>query len=150
MFVKTFLTCVFVLASCTSPQRGGSVSSQEKNDLNYAAKYETIAIERYKERIEYIFNESKTHVLCMKTSKPTTKMPKSTVSFFVFDLNSEKIVFEDAIADGSLRWINDRQLEIVQKTGTVSKKDPDRRQGYLFDLDTGKKLELSKNNVEIK
>ena len=150
MFVKTFLTFFFVLTSCISSQPGAGVSSQEKKEPAVMTKYEMIAVEKFTDHIDYVFNETKTHVLCMKTNKATPKMPESTVTFFVYELQNEKIVFEESVADGSVHWITDRRLEIVQKTGTVSKNDPGRRLVYLFDVDAGKKIEVPKNSIELK
>jgi hypothetical protein len=151
MIVKTFLTFLSLLVSCTSSPRGGGASIQEKKEPVVMTKYEMIAVEKFKDHIDYVFNETKTHVLCMKTNKATPKMPESTVTFFIFELKNEKIVLEESIVDGAVRWVNDRQMEIIQRTGTVSKNDPDRTKSYLFDLDSGKKTELPKdNNLESK
>ncbi len=142
MLVKTFLTCVIVFASCTSSPRGGSASSQDMKDSASVAKYETIAIERYKDRIEYVFNESKVFVLCIHSNKPTAKMPESIVSFFVYDLKMNRVILEESIRDGSVRWIDEQRIEIVQKTGTVSKEDQSRVQRYVYDVMTQKKTEI--------
>lgn len=150
MFVKIIFTfLLLILVSCTSAKKSNSAVSQEKNDtLPAVEKYKTLAVEKYKDQIDYVFNQSKTHVLCARTSKPTPKMPENNVSFFVFDLNHENIIFEESIVDGSVTWINNRQLEIIQKTGIISGENPDRRHGYIFDVESKTKTDLLNKSTE--
>lgn len=144
MFVKTFLAFLLIGLSCTSAHKKGEAASQDQPGSSpNTAKYRKIAEEKYKDHIDYIFNESKTHVLCVRINKSTPKIPESAFSFFVYDLKNDRIIFEDSIADGSVHWTSDHLLEVEQKSGTVSKENPIRSKRYGYDVVTQKKIEIS-------
>lgn len=114
------------------------MSSSKKTSAASAAagQYKIAATEKYGEGVEYYFNESKTHVLCLKQAKVklSPAMPQNPLRFFVYDLNAEKIIYEDSLEDGSVRWINDSQLQISLIPGIVSGDEDPEDFTYLYDV----------------
>ena len=107
-------------------------------------RYKVLSAQKYGEGAEWIPNAPKTAVLCMKRSKPTTELPQHRVSFFVFDVAAERVVFEDDIPNGSVGWKDDQSV-IVEIVPGIERKDelsPSPRHGYLVDVRTGKTREL--------
>lgn len=103
-------------------------------------KFKVMAIEKYKDNIAYVFNESKTHVLCIKTVKPTTAKPLETIRFFVYDLKNETVVCEENYSNGTVRWFDDRAIQVSYSLG-VDSKDPSVPHAgtYIFDIITKQK-----------
>ena len=147
---KTIIMFLTILVSCTSAKKTSVASQENQHGSPAVEKYKTLAMEKYNDRIDYISNESKTYVLCSKTNKSTPKIPQNSLFFFVYDLKNDRVVIEESVVDGSVTWISDHQIEIIQKTGIVTKDNPDHRQGYIFDLNTGEKSTLSKKALNLK
>lgn len=104
-------------------------------------KYRSLAVEKFKENIDYVYNESKSFVLCVSAAKPTALKPQNSIRFFVYDINNDAIVMEESLTDGSARWINDRSIEVRYALG-VDSKDPavPHSGSYLFDVLTKEKI----------
>lgn len=109
-------------------------------DENTAA-FKKLASDKYGKDVIYYYNSDSTFVLCSKTSKPTPRMPQNTIMFFLWDIRQNQIKLEESLVDGSVRWISNTQLQIVEHTGTVSKENPENRMVYVFDTATGKRTE---------
>lgn len=139
MIVKTFLTSLSLLISCTSSQPGGGASIQEKKEPAMT-KYEMIAVEKFKGHIDYVFNETKTHVLCSHSDKANAMNPRRTVSFFIYDLTKDTVLYEDAVGDGSVKWKNDHQVEILTKIGVITPGHQSNIIRTLYDLHLQKKI----------
>ncbi|MBL7959684.1 hypothetical protein JNL27_05525 [bacterium] len=141
MFTKTIVMFLAILVSCTSAQKSNSSAFQEKQDLSPAVeKYKTLAMEKYKEGIDYVFNESGSFVMCVHAAKPSAEHPQKTISFFVYDLKNEKILYEESVGDGSVKWKNDVQIEITSKIGIITPSHQSNIIHYVYDVSTQKKL----------
>ncbi|KAB2878692.1 hypothetical protein F9K33_12075 [bacterium] len=123
-----FLIIIFLVFSCAS-----SKEAQEK--------YKSLAIEKYKENVDYVYNESKSFVLCVNASKPTALKPLHRVRFFVYDIKNDAIVMEETVVDGSVRWINDHAIEVSYTLGLDSKDPAVPHFGtYKFDVITKQRI----------
>ena len=131
---KMLTAILFIITNaCASAPK----NVQEKTN---AEKYQTIAESKYQTGIEYLFNETRTHVLCRHAEKPTTMKPQHRVSFFIFDVKSDSLSFEESLPDGMVAWKNARQVEVTAYPGMV-KKDDSPLPGYVYDVVTGKKID---------
>ncbi|MBL7995664.1 hypothetical protein JNM05_09860 [bacterium] len=129
-----FLITSFLVFSCAS-----SKEAQEK--------YKSLAIEKYKGNVDYVYNESKSFVLCINAPKPTALKPLHTVRFFVYDTKNETMVTEETVPDGSVQWINDHAIKVSYSLG-VDSKDPavPHSGSYIFDVMTKEKISQKTEN----
>jgi len=64
------------------------------------------------------------------------------VQFFVYDLKNEKVLFEDSLANGSVKWLNDYQIQVSTVPGIVTEdEEVDKKlMGYIYDVKLQRKL----------
>ena len=142
IFCRTLLTAfLLVFTACRAREIARSESP--------IAQYEVLARQKYGAGVEYVFNSSKTAILCVKKSKPTQLYPQQQVSFFVYDITDRRILFEDEIPNGSVGWKDEYSalVEVVPGTEKGEENSP-RRHGYLFDLRTRKTRDLENTPVQ--
>jgi hypothetical protein len=115
-----------------------------------AAHYQTLAAQKYGQGTEFLFNDTKTAVLCLKKSKPTAKNPQHQVSFFVFDLSIDSMIFEDEIANGSVSWKDHLTVLVNTVPGIVKSDEPlaGQKSGYIFDLRSRKTRSLDASSIQ--
>ncbi|HCA81825.1 MAG TPA: hypothetical protein DEP53_19005 [Bacteroidetes bacterium] len=123
-----------------------SCSSKEARSLEMTGeRYKVLSAQKYGGGAEWITNAAKTAVLCLKRAKPTAQLPQHRVSFFIFDVVADRVVFEDDVPNGSVSWKDDQSVIVETVPGIEEKKDdvsPPARHGYLVDIRTGKTREL--------
>jgi hypothetical protein len=133
-----------LLVSC------GSSRLDLKESESQPARYQAMAFQKYGRGTEFVFNESKTVVLCLTRSKPSAIHPQQQVSFFVFDLSSDTTIFEDEIVNGSVDWKDSFTLLVSTIPGMVKSEESSAGQmsGYIFDLRSRKKRSLDASGVQ--
>jgi len=124
-----FVLALLILPACVS-------SSKPPASVKATENYKTLATEKYGEGVDCTFNESKTHVLCLKREKVklSPAMPQNPLRFFVYDLHNEKIIYEDSIEDGSVRWISNSELQISIIPGIISGDENPEDFTYIYDV----------------
>jgi hypothetical protein len=112
-----------------------SMREVEKGDIRKAG-YESLAVQKYGQGVEFIQNSSGTTVLCVKRSKPTQLNPQQKIEFFVYDVKAKHLLFEDSISNGSVGWSDDFSIVVTIVPGTVRDDDktPAAHPGYIYDL----------------
>lgn len=129
--------------SCATAQK----AEQERPQAQES--YKTLATEKYKDDIHYLFNGSGTHVLCIRQPKPTPELPQQRADFFIYDLSTNEIILEDEISNGSVTWRNEHQLQVTLTPGTIKSEDEQgKAAGYVFDLRSKKKTDLHANELQ--
>lgn len=119
---RLVLIAGFLMFSCTA-----SKEAQEK--------YKTLAVEKYKGNANFIFNESKSFVLCQSVPKSINLV--NSIRFFVYDIKNDAVVIDETYADGAVRWINDHAIEVTYHLGVASKDPSVPHSGkYIFDIIT--------------
>ena len=123
------IVALLLLPACAS-------SSRPPASARAAENYKNLALAKYGEGVEFIFNESETHVLCLKQNKVklSPALPQDPLRFFVYDLQNEKIVYEDSIEDGSVNWISNSELQISIIPGIVSGDENPEDFTYIYDV----------------
>lgn len=137
-----FLITIFI-SSCSNYNDGYKTKDQK-------APYKKIAKEKYSDNINYMFSPDSAFVVSYKTEKQTTDNSTPQSKFFIYDLNNNKVVFEDDSRSDKIEWINNIQLRVLKRPGiiTVDPKKNLKLLGYIYDLKKNKKLPLTgtKNN----
>ncbi len=60
--------------------------------------------------------------------------PFATVRFFVYDLVKDEVVFEDAVARGTVVWQTESQLKVSSVPGIIRGEKNAGVQGYIYDV----------------
>jgi len=131
MFYKLIILSALVI-TCASRQ----ISK------NNQPSYVRIATEKFLNDIIYVFNPAKSHVLCVKSSKSTQRFLYPPLVFFIYDIRNEKIVYGESLNNGSIKWVNDTQIEVSLIPGVVSglEEIDKKARGFVYDLTTHKKI----------
>jgi len=131
---------LFFLTGCA-----GSVTTQDEH-LVFLKK---LASERYGTATRFIFNSDKTFSIAVKQEKASAQNTNPLLQYFVFDLEKEKIVFEDDVPGGSIFWKDNDRVEVRATPGIVQINDGNNLYGYIYNVISGTKSELnpvSENN----
>lgn len=139
-YISAMVSIVALLSCGTGDVTKGEVQGEE---------YKSLAFQKYGQGADLIRNTSGTAVLCVKSSKPTQLQPQQQISFFVYDISTRTVLFEDNLPNGSVSWMDDVSVVVTVIPGTVKDDDktPSARQGYIFDLRSRKTRDLESVNV---
>ncbi|MFH0990319.1 MAG: hypothetical protein V1799_09940 [bacterium] len=123
-YVKTFLLfLILVISGCSS-----------KKAAVHETAYQQLAYERYGERVEYLYNQSRSHVICLTKNEVTPKLPQQHLRFFLYDIAANTILLEDEIQNGSIAWKNNWLVVAIIIPGTVKIDEEDKPQGWQYDV----------------
>ena len=131
--IVIFILAVFSFNDCCSSD---TISSQKNN----APVYKSIAESEFGSNYKVIFNTDSTYLIVTSSSNKTTSGLDSPLKFFVFNLSENKIVFRENLPNGSVKWINDRQVKVSTEPGIVSGKEEKNSTGYTYDVILKKKI----------
>jgi hypothetical protein len=128
----------------------GSSRRDFRESESGVAHYQTLAAQMYGQGEEFSFNDARTAVLCLKKSKPTAKNPQQQVSFFVFDLAIDSVIFEDEIPNGAVGWKDDLTILVSTVPGTVKSDEglAGQKSGYIFDLRSRTTRDLDPSSIQ--
>jgi hypothetical protein len=137
------VAAIFMLISC-----GASRQDFKEPGLG-TEKYKEVAFQKYGSGVEFLFNENRSAVLCLKKTKPTAEHPQRQVAFFVFDFSTDTTIFEDEIANGTVAWKDNSSVLVTTVPGIVKSDDPPggKLSGYIFDLRSRKTINLDASGV---
>jgi len=142
MTVSDFLVIAslsFFFYSCSTTKKTTKIESQT---LAAPPKtFQSIASEKYQEPSEFKFNAEKTHVLCV-AKQAQNRRP--SLRFFIYDLNSNRIIWEDSQPGGKIKWLNSHQIEVQTHPGIVhGNEEKSGLTGYVYDLKLKRKIKKS-------
>jgi len=128
----------------------GSSRKDIKEPDSRALRYRSTAVEKYGPGVEFLFNEARTAVVCLKKSKPTLLLPQQQVAFFVFDLLSDSIMYEQNIPNGSVEWKDNFSILVNITPGNEKAEDvtPPTRYGYIYDIRIRKTREINSSPIQ--
>lgn len=139
IFYQILFIASFLLLSCASAHKTQDAQTPME-------RCKQLAAEKYKTDVEFLIGENKDFVLCRTLSKSTALQPQQSVLFFVYDLKNDVVVIEESYADGSVRWLDGRAIEVNYHLGVASK-DPSVPHSvtYVFDLITKQRSNSTKD-----
>jgi hypothetical protein len=122
-----------------------AVEFPQSSELSPEPSHEAVARRKYGDRVEFVFDNSRSYVICVagedKSRSPFPRFSRR-LTFFVYDLASEQIVFEESIENASVSWEEDTLLKVSVTPGIVQMEEP-KEYGYLYDVVARQKLPLS-------
>lgn len=103
MFRILAIALVVFLGSC-SAVRVSTVTEDENIHLT--------ATEKFGERYTIFANESESYfIVLQKTKKLTDLFPD--IHFFIFEQETQTVVFDDVLKQGSIQWISDKEISTI-------------------------------------
>ncbi len=137
-FSRAWLLMAVLLSGCGGKE---SIRTEQRRQ-----NVETLAAAKFGRGAEILPNSTGTAMLCLKRSKPTQLNPQQQVSFFVYDVASGSILFEDEIPNGSVGWGDDVSVVVTVVPGIVKSDEntTDEHHGYIYDLRLRKTRELGR------
>ena len=135
----TWLLLLFGISSCAGTGDDLRKAPAEK-------PFERIANEKFGQGVSFAPNPSGPLVLCYRARKPTSQAPQRTIDFLVYDVASDKIVYEESLPDGEVAWKDGRHLQITIRPGIIPGEDAQQQPvSYLVDVLTHQRTPLSED-----
>ena len=128
-----FISLVFVIG-CSAP---------EKTFKDGEIILKKLSAEKLGSPIQIFYNSDSTFALNIRQDKSSSRNPNPSLNFFVYNIKIAKIIFEDSVPAGSAAWINNDEIEVRLTPGIVSSNDANRLFGYIYNVKSGKKSDLS-------
>jgi len=121
-----------------------AASHLETPPITDSVPYQVLANQKLHSNIHYRFNEDRSLVLCISQAKPTPQIIHPPLRFFIYDVAAEKVVFEDSLANGEVKWLDSHRIAVRTIPGIVRVEElAGQVSGYIFDTKTGKKVKQS-------
>jgi len=129
---------VFIVYACS----GASQSAIEN-----ASAIEKTVSDKLGSEYQPLYNQSKTHVLYIQRGNETPANPSPLLKFLLYEIKGGKLLMDESVPAGSVKWLNDTQIEVTWVPGMVTANDAGRTPGYIFDVTTGRKIESSESSI---
>ena len=133
---------LFILINaCSSKEASGEL-------LQNKPTYKKIAEEKFNKDYMVIFNNDSTYLIVYFFPKNVTKRLNPPLIFFVYDTNNKKVIFQDNLTNGEVKWKNNRQIEVSTIPEIVTGDDEKNKElfGYVYDVNTQRKLTEENKN----
>ena len=142
MKIRVVLLILYFIVSCKSVE-----TDKKENQLEAlnTEKLTLIATEKYEKNFTLEYNSNKDFALCIHKNKSNIPGPES-INFFVYDLISNKITYENNISKGSVSWQSEYEIKLEEIPGTIQK-NMTSTNVYILNIKTNSKTKL---NGEVK
>lgn len=136
---NALLILFLLLAGCSVTQK--TLTRQE-------SVLKKLSLEKFGTSSRLIYNSDKSYSIVVKQEKSTAKNPNPLLQFFVYDIGKDKIIFEESIPAGKIKWRNNRQFEVTITPEMISTEDSNKLYGYIYDVDLGTKTDLNSQSIK--
>lgn len=134
--LQMFLLLIsFITIGCSTCNCGKD--KPEITDEQRAENFHKIAREKYGDNYKIENNETKEYYLVTNFVKSATDL---SIKFFVYEIKSEKILLEDFIKSGSVKWVDKYLLDVQIHPGIVKKNDSTDDIGYFYNAEINQKI----------
>lgn len=100
------LAVLLLMGACASTEEAQSINEQPGYLVEAATRYgKTAFIDTYE-------NKAGTYMLVAHHLKPTAEQPLPMVSFFVYDLEADSVVFSETNIKGEVAWYDNRYVQV--------------------------------------
>ena len=123
------ISLVVFLVSCKTLKL--STETQEEN-------IDLAATEKFGERYAIFPNESESYfIVLQKTKKLTALFPD--IHFFIFEQETQTLVFDDILKQGSIEWISDKEISTISISEERDKNGLRVKEQYTYNVETKNK-----------
>lgn len=130
------LAVLLLMGTCAATEDAQSINEQPGYRIEAATRYgDTAFIDTYE-------NETGTYVLVAHHLKPTAEQPLPMVSFFIYALEADSVVFSDTNVKGEVAWHDNRYVKVDVTPSVVP--EPGNNEAllpfYFVDVYTGTRV----------
>jgi len=135
------LTFTSFLISCASNEKTPE-NSEQTIKQKPTSKVELLAAEKFENHYVIQNNSSNTFALCVNKIIGSDHLFRNAINYFIYDLSNEKLIHEELIASGNVKWLNDHQIQITIIPGIVKgdEKGEGKPAAYIYDVKLKKKI----------
>lgn len=112
-----------------------SVTSKTKA-VQESTAYITVAKEKLGDEVKFAFNKDRSYVLCQ--TEPADNPDNPSFSFLVFSMEDEKVVLEQNVRSGSVKWLSDMEIEVFSTPGFMRNDQSRDDFTQVYNVATGK------------
>ena len=105
--------------------------------------YKAISEEKLQAPVEYTFSADSTYILAISEKKGTPQHPQNNIKYVVHNLETNEVVLEEALDNGSVSFYSGHELKIVLIPGIMRADQTIDDHTYIYDLRTKEKRPLS-------
>ena len=128
-----------LLAACAKKMNQAPVALV----LSPEEKVTQLGTQLYKKDFSLDYNKEKTVVCIAKSIKRRPSDPFATLSFVLYHLESEEILFEEIIPKATGKWLNNKEFQITTVPGRVpDRKSATQKTGFIYDVRNKSKRKL--------
>jgi len=109
---SVYIIIALFITSCGASKNNSAAQNDKGN-------YKKLAVEKLGESITYSMNEAESYVLCMSEVKGTVKQPRNQISYVIIRVDNNRISLEDKIDGGTVRWYNEKMIEVFRTPGIM-------------------------------
>lgn len=129
ILILSVILLIFMAFKCSDPEKVEKESGTKVDTL----KLKELATERFNEQFIIMKNQSGTYALVIEGQKGKMKSPVNLKSrYFLFDYNSNRIIFEDEISNASVNWTNDSLITVSRPLGIVIKESDSKTSSVVY------------------
>lgn len=130
-----FVLIMLVISSCSANKKTTNTNTSKQN----TEAYKKIATERFGNNVVFELSPNKSYMLCAKKYSDNDTNPNRLCDFFVMNLKTQKIEYEDKIHSCKISWHTDHKLKLVKHRGIAVSPMDDGKDIYIYNLKTHKK-----------
>lgn len=134
-----FLMVVIVFLVFSSCSAGNKAGKAERSEADHVL---LLATKQLGDSFMVDFNRSGNLILFKSHSLADPTVPYYTVSFFVYDLQTDMVVYEGSVARGEVEWYEERVIKVSEIPGIVMPDEEVSTHTWLYDLDKKTKKSL--------
>ena len=143
MHASTFPTIFFVLLliivlfiACSKKTTPATVPPAETM-ISKTDKVEQLGKTLFKQDFSLAYNKDKTVVCISKAIKTRPNDIFSTLSFVLYQVESEEILFREAIPKATGKWLNNKEFQVATVPGRMSGRAANiAKSGYVYNVIT--------------
>ena len=129
-----------LISGCLSTAEQGGQNAAEGDNQNKMEEtaFRQAAEQRLNGQIEYLWNDSRSHVLCIQHNKTKTREDAmhSLSPFIIYAMAEAAVIYEDRPAGAKIQWVSDTVVHISLSPGMVHGDEENNPQdnGYYYDV----------------
>lgn len=128
--------CLLIFFSCSSE----TISKKNMNQLGALIKSKNW------ENVSQIPNNDSSYILIVNQKKATNLIPSPELSYFIYDISKDEIVYEEEMIKGKIKWFDNENLRISLSPGII--KDNEKENVELFGYTINIKTKIKNSNQD--
>jgi len=132
--ILLFISLILFLNSC------GSSKEEHQPDM---PTYKKIAEVNFKNNYKAEFNKDSTYIIVYYSPKSKLMSLNPPLRFFVYNTGEKKVIFQDNLANGDIKWKNNYQFIVTTIPEIVKGDDEENMQNFGYTYDVIKRRKLS-------